>query len=216
MPEVYYYASSDKVSDIIDCGLKLSASYDKEVLIDGNVQQCFVGLINPRDDINSYNSQSLTCIKINVRSDKCYVADSFVYDTIKDKPENLELYNKSVIPLEKYIFGTYRKPECLITSTILAGEASRLDRCMDLPVIYENSEALYINNILNNFKEQYNNFDDHLLYSLFSRLAEMGKVDTIKSSDGGKAIFISSSGELYCIRKPELIKIFQTEVPCEK
>ncbi len=208
MPEVYYYVSSDKVSDILDCGLKLSAFFDKEVMIDGDVQQCFAGLINPRDDMGSYNSDSLTCIKINVRSDKCYVADRFVYDTIKEKPENLELYNKSVIPLEKYIFGTYRKPECLITSTILAGEAARLDRCMDLPVIYENSETLYINNIINNFREQYDKFDDYLLYSFFSRLEEMGKVNTIKSSDGGKAVFTTGSGEIYCIRKPELNKIF--------
>ncbi len=208
MPEVYYYVSSDKVSDILDCGLKLSAFFDKEVMIEGDVQQCFAGLINPRDDMGSYNSDSLTCIKINVRSDKCYVADRFVYDTIKEKPENLELYNKSVIPLEKYIFGTYRKPECLITSTILAGEAARLDRCMDLPVIYENSETLYINNIINNFREQYDKFDDYLLYSFFSRLEEMGKVNTIKSSDGGKAVFTTGSGEIYCIRKPELNKIF--------
>ncbi len=208
MPEVYYYVSSDKVSDILDCGLKLSAFFDKEVMIEGDVQQCFAGLINPRDDMGSYNSDSLTCIKINVRSDKCYVADRFVYDTIKEKPENLELYNKSVIPLEKYIFGTYRKPECLITSTILAGEAARLDRCMDLPVIYENSETLYINNIINNFREQYDKFDDYLLYSFFSRLEEIGKVNTIKSSDGGKAVFTTESGEIYCIRKPELNKIF--------
>ncbi len=208
MPEVYYYVSSDKVSDIIDCGLKLSAFFDKEVMIDGDIQQCFAGLINPRDDMNSYNSESLTCIKINVRGDKCYVADRFVYDTIKEEPENLELYNKSVIPLEKYIFGTYRMPECLITSTILAGEAARVDSCMDLPVIYGNSEDLYINNILNNFREQYDKFDDYLLYSLFNRLAELGKVDTIKSNDGGKAIFTDQSGQIYCIRKPELNKIF--------
>ncbi len=208
MPEVYYYVSSDKVSDILDCGLKLSAFYDKEVMIEGYIQQCFAGLINPKDDMSSYNSDGLTCIKINVRSDKCYVADSFVYETIKEKPENLELYNTSVIPLEKYIFGTYRKPECLITSTILAGEAARLDRCMDLPVIYENSETLYINNIINNFREQYDKFDDYLLYSFFSRLEEMGKVNTIKSSDGGKTVFTTESGEIYCIRKPELNKIF--------
>ncbi len=207
MPEVYYYVSSDKVSDIIDCGLKLSAFFDKEVMIDGDIQQCFTGLINPRDDMNSYNSESLTCIKINVRSDKCYVADRFVYETIKET-ENLELYNKSIIPLEQYIFGTYRKPECLITSTILAGEAARVDNCMDLPVIYGNSENLYISNILNDFREQYDNFDDYLLYSLFSNLADLGKVDTIKSSDGGKEVFITETGQIYCIRKPELNKIF--------
>ncbi len=208
MPEVYYYVSSDKVSDIIDCGLKLSAAYDKEVMIDGDIQQCFTGFINPRDDMNSYNSDLLTCIKIKVRSDKCFVADRFIYDTIQEDPKTLELYNKSVIPLEKYIFGTYRRPECLITSTILAGEAAKVDSCMDLPVIYGNSEDLYINNILNNFREQYDKFDDYLLYSLFSKLAELGKVDTIYSSDGKKAVFTTEAGQIYCVRKPELNKIF--------
>lgn len=208
MSEVYYYVSSEKVSDVIDCGLKLSACYDKVVTIGGELKQCFVGLLNPRDDMNSNKSDLLTCIKVQVKNDHCFVADRFIYETINGKSENLELYNKSIVPIEKYIFGTYRYPECLITTTILAGEASKLDRCMDSPIIYENSEDLYINNVLQDFREHYEKFDDYLLYSFFNKLAELNKLDKIESNDGGKAVFTTGAGGIYCIRKPELNKFF--------
>ncbi|HEX2925900.1 MAG TPA: hypothetical protein VHP38_06530 [Ruminiclostridium sp.] len=206
MPEVYYYVSSEKVPDIIDCGLKLSACYDKVVNVEDEPKQCFAGLLNPRDDLYSYKSDILTCIKVQVKGEQCFVADRFIYETIKEKPGNWELYNKSIVPLEKYIFGAYRYPECLITSTILAGEAAVLDSRMDSPIIYENSEDLYINNILNYFREHYEKFDDYLLYSFFNRLAELNKLDKIESKDGKKAVFTNESGGIYCIRKQEANK----------
>lgn len=209
MHEIYYYVDSDRVSDIIDCGLKLSSCYDREVNIGGEKRLCFSGLLNPKDDMNSYKSGRLTCLKIQVKSGQCYVADRFIYETVSQDPKNWELYEKSIIPVEKYIFGTYRCPECLVTTTILAGEASVLDKRMDSPIIYENSENLYINYILQDFREQYEEFDDYILYNFFNKLAELNKIDKIESVDSDKTVFKSESGRTYCFRKPELYEFFK-------
>lgn len=204
MSEVYYYVKSEDLSDIIDCGLKLSAFHDKEVLIDGEKKLCFSGLINPKDDLELYNSTSFTCIKVQVKPGKCFVADRFIYNTAKGQAPDLELYYKTILPLEDYRFGTYRLPECLITTTILAGEAAVLDKRMDSPVLYTNSEELYINNILQELREEHAEIDDVLLYSMFDKLYDKGLVEKMQRPDCESTVFLSKSGKTYCIKKPEL------------
>jgi hypothetical protein len=204
MPEVYYYAKSEDISDIIDCGLKLSAFYDKEVEIEGEKKLCFAALINPKDDSALYKSDTHTCLKLQVKSNYCFVADRFLYETCLNSGTGLELYYKSVIPVEKYTFGTYRSPECLVTTTVLAGDASVLGKRMDSPILYENSELLYINNIIEEFRERLEGFDDSMLYYFFDKLADLSEVDKIENS--GKSIFIDKKGRTFCIKKPDIDK----------
>lgn len=203
MPEVYYYVKSEKVADILDCGLKLSAFYDKEVLIEGENKLCFSALLNPKDDIKLYKSDSFTCIKIQVKSSQCFIADRFIYETCQDKSEKLEYYYKTIIPIDQYKFGEYRLPECLITTTILDGESSILDKRMDSPVLYTNSAELYINNILQDIREQYAEIDNDLLYYFFDKLADLEKLDKIENSDTKNTVFFDKSGKTYCVKRPE-------------
>jgi len=212
MPEVYYYVKSENVSDIIDCGLKLSAYYNKEVVIDDEKKLCLSGLINPKDDLDLYKSNSFKCLKLQVKTGKCFVADRFIYDTFKAQGQDMESYYKTIVPIEQYSFGSYRLPECLVTTTILAGEASVLDKRMDSPVIYSNSEELYINNILQELREQYAEIDDSLLYYFLDKLADLAKLDKIEDSNTGKAIFKNQSGRTYCIKKPESNNFFNEQV----
>lgn len=205
MPEVYYYAKSQDISDIIDCGLKLSAFYDKEVEIEGEKKLCFAALINPKDDLALYKSDAHTCLKLQVKNNYCFVADRFLYETCLNSSNDLSLYYKSVIPIEKYTFGTYRFPECLVTTTVLTGDASVLGKRMDSPILYESSELLYINNIIEEFREKFEGFDDYMLYYFFDKLAEMSEVDKIEN--GGNSIFIDKKGKPFCIKKPDIDKV---------
>lgn len=207
MPEVYYYVKSENVSNIIDCGLKLSTYHNKEVIIGEEKKLCFSGLINPKDDLELYKSNTHTCLKIQVKSEKCFIADRFIYETAQGQASNMELYYKSIVPIEQYSFGSYRMPECLITTTILDGEACVLDKRMDSPVIYSNSEELYINNILEELREQYLEVDDYLLYYFFDKLVDLKKLDKIENSSTGTAIFIDLEGRTYCVKKPDLDNI---------
>jgi len=206
MSEVYYYVKSENVSNIIDCGLKLSTFHNKEVVIEDENKLCFSGLINPKDDLELYKSSLFTCLKIQVKTGKCFVADRFIYDIAQEQGLNMELYYKSIVPIEKYAFGSYRLPECLITTTILAGEASVLNKKMDSPVLYSNSEELYINNILQELREQYAEIDDSLLYYFLDKLADLAKLDKIENSNIGTSVFKNKLGRTYCIKKPHLDK----------
>ncbi|HEY5586450.1 MAG TPA: hypothetical protein VIK78_18410 [Ruminiclostridium sp.] len=204
MPEVYYYAKSENVSNIIDCGFKLSTFHNKEVVIDGEKKLCFSGLINPKDDLELYKSSSFRCLKIQVKSGKCFVADRFIYEAILGKSKDMELYYKTIVPIEQYRFGSYRLPECLITTTILAGEASILDKRMDSPVIYSNSEELYINNILQELREQYTDMDNSLLYYFLDKIAYFTKFDRIENINTGTSVFKNQLGRTYCVKKPDI------------
>lgn len=206
MPEVYYYVKSDRVSDILDCGLKLSQFYDKTVLIQGEMRQCFSGLVNPKDDLRLYESDSHTCLKIQVKSSQCFIADRFVYETCRYPDKELEYYYNTVVPIDRYRFGRYRLPECLITTTILDSDVALLDRIMDSPVIYRNAEELYINNILEDLKDQYQEIEDILLYHFFDRLAELKKIDKIENSSNKTTVFFDRSGKTYCLKQPEIDK----------
>lgn len=206
MPEVYYYVNSQAVSNIIDCGLKLSTFYDKEAEIDGEKKLCFCGLLNPKDDMELYRSEQYTCLKIQVKGTQCFVADRFLYDNAQKAGRGMEFYYKSIIPVERYIFGQYRIPECLITTTILAGEAVLLDKRMDSPVIYTNSEELYRNNILQELREQNPEIDDCLLYYYFNRLAETKKLDKIDNNESGTTVFTDGNGRTYCVKSPDPAK----------
>jgi len=204
MVEVYYYVKTKDVSNVIDCGLKLSACYDREVIINGEEVRCFSGLLNPRDNPELYRSPEHTCLKIQVNSEKCFVADRFLFENASGQDSETELYYSSIIPVEKYIFGTYRLPECLITTTILSGEAAVLDKRMDSPVIYTNSEELYLNNILQDLRERLAEFDDFLLYNFFEKLVDKKYLEKFENVEKGTAVFRTTTGRTYCIKKPLL------------
>lgn len=204
MIEVYYYVKTEKVANIIDCGLKLSAFHDKEVRIDGESQLCFSALLNPKDNMDLHRSSEYTCLKLQVKKEKCFVSDRYLYELFTGNNMDMELYYNSIIPVQAYIFGTYRLPECLVTTTILAGEAAILDKRMDSPVIYTNSEELYINNILQDLREQHAETDDFLLYYYMDKLADIGQLEKVENCESGLAVFKSSSGQIFCIKKPEL------------
>ncbi|QNU67152.1 hypothetical protein EHE19_000940 [Ruminiclostridium herbifermentans] len=202
MPEVYYYVKSEDVLNITDCGLKLSISHDKEVIIEGETKKCFSALLNPKDDIERYKSPYYRCLKLQVKSDKCFIADRFIYEAAQN--QDIDLYYKTIIPIEKYIFGTYRLPECLITTTILPGEANVLDKIMDSPIIYTNCEELYINNILQELRDNYSDIDDSLLYLLLDKLTDMGKLEKIENRSSGMSIFKNDTGRIYCLKNPDI------------
>ncbi len=202
MPEVYYYVRSEDVLNITDCGLKLSISHDKEVIIEGEAKKCFSALLNPKDDIELYKSPSFSCLKFQVKSEKCFVADRFIYETAQS--QDIHLYYKTIVPIEEYMFGTYRLPECLITTTILPGEAYVLDKRMDSPIIYTNCEELYINNILQELRDNYSDIDDSLLYLLLDALTGMGKLEKIENKSSGMSIFKNDTGRTYCLKEPDI------------
>ena len=205
MVEVYYYLPVGEVENAVECGMKLSKWFDKEVEINGDTKKCITAFLNPKDDIEKYKSPDLKCVKLELESRYCFIADKFLYNVGMTFPKALELFNKSLIPIEKYIFGSYRIPECLVLSTIIAGQVEVLDKRLDSPVLFGNSEELYINKIVEAYREEYDDFNDAMLYSFYCKLVEAGKMEVIKDYEKKIAVFIDKDKN-YTIMIPDMEK----------
>ena len=204
MIEVYYYIPDNKVDETVECGLKLSEWYDKEVAICGESVKCISALLNPRDDYNKYKSEDSTCIKFELPEKYCFVADKYLYNIGKDSTKAMELYLKSIIPVHEYKFGMYRMPECLVTSTILSDQISVAEGKLDSPILYVSSEELYVNNVIEMSREEDSSFNDTLLYLFYCKLNELGRFEKIENECTGLAVFIDKiTGKNYMIKIPK-------------
>lgn len=205
MVEVYFYLPAENAANAVECGLKLSEWYSREILIEDTVRKCIAALLNPRDDMKKYMSSEYKCIKMEIMPKYCFVGDSLLYLTGIENKEAMDMYLNSIVPVEKYSFGSFRLPECLITSTVIGEYISVLDKRLDSPILYNNSEELYVGNIIEDFKDKHDNFNDALLYSFFLKLSEMGNYRMIGSEGGSAAVFVNNrDGRTYTIRKPDL------------
>ena len=205
MVEVYYYIPADKADNAVECGIKRSIWFDKEVVINGESKKCITALLNPKDDMQKYRSDEYKCLKLELSPEYCFVADNCLYRVGLEYPLVMEAYMNSIIPIEKYIFGSYRLPECLVTSTVIAGQVSVLDKRLDSPVLFDRSEDLFLNNIIATYREENEDFYDTMLYYFYCRLADAGKVKRIEDKAGKMAVFIDSGkGKAYTIRIPDI------------
>lgn len=205
--EVYYYLPADETANAVECGLKMSKWYDKEVVINNENKKCISAFLNPKDDIEKYRSSGFRCVKLELAPNYCFIADKYLYLAGLDNSEVMSLYLDSIIPVESYIFGSYRIPECLVTCTVIGGHITVLNKRLDSPVLFDNSEDLYINNIIESYKEEYDDFSDTVLYSFYCKLAEMKKIDKIEDMDHKIAVFLNrNTGKAYTIKIPDMEK----------
>jgi hypothetical protein len=205
--EVYFYIKSELSESAVDCGLKLSEHYEKVVTINGEEKKCISTLLNPKDDLDKYRSSEYKCLKFDLPSKLCYVADRYMNVVGAGSKEAMEIYIKSIIPLKDYIFGSFRFPECLVSSTIMPEQISILDKRLDSPILYDNSEELYVNNIIESYKEEHGDFQDVLLYSFYSKLAEQKNFEMIVDNDNKIAIILDKEKDKsISIKIPDLTK----------
>lgn len=187
--EVYCYVPAGDAQNIVECGLKLSRWADREADIGGERRKCITALLNPKDNMNKYRAESFKCLKLEVQSRYCFVADNCLYEAGRSHPEVMCMYEQSIMPAENYIFGSYRLPECLVISTVLPGQISILDKWLDSPILFDNSEDLYINNIIETYREYHRDFNDALLYSFYSMLSSLGRMELHEDRQQGIAVF---------------------------
>jgi hypothetical protein len=205
--EVYYYIQAEYAENATDCGLKLADWCDREVIMDGDMKKCISSLLNPRDEYMKYNSRDYKCLKLQLMPKYCYIADRMLYRAGLSFNDIMGLYEKSVIPIQSYSFGQYRLPECLVTSTVIGEDIEILDKRFDTPILYRDSEELYMNNLIEGYKDLHEDFNDTLLYFFFSRLADDGKVRKTDDMKAGMAVFEDlRDGRVHTIKMPDIGK----------
>lgn len=207
MVEVYFYVPVASAENIAACGLKLSEWYNREVNIGGEYRKCIAALLNPRDDIAAYRSADYRCIKLEVNPKYCYIAEGFFYHMGMEKPEIREMYENSAIPAAEYVFGKYRMPECLVLTTVIGDSINVLDGKFDSLILFNNSEDLYFNNILERLKDEHKDFNDAILYYLMNAAAETGALRKIEDPERAMSVFAGGQGnEIYTVRIPDIKK----------
>ncbi|NLC68428.1 MAG: hypothetical protein GX754_06515 [Clostridiaceae bacterium] len=205
MAEVYCYIPAGKVEYVVECGVKLSEWHDKEVVINGFKKKCITALLNPKDDMDKYHNKDFVCVKLEVPNNYCFVADRYLYRAGINMPGIMPMYYASIVPINDYVFGMHRLPECLVTSTVIAGQVKVMNRIIDSPVLFNNSEELYLDNIIEMNKEERADFKDAILYYFYSKLAELKKIDKIEDKKEKTAIFIDRGvGRVILIKIPGL------------
>jgi hypothetical protein len=203
--EVYFYIPAGQAENAVECGIKLSEWYSREVQVEGTVKKCITALLNPRDDYEKYISPEYKCLRLEVQPKYCHAADSFLYEVGKTYPEVMRLYQDSIVPIEKYVFGSYRLPEALITSTIIGDYVSVSGKGLDTPVLYSNSQDLYFSNLLEDLKEEHDDLNDTLLYFFFKKLCDEGKAECIEHGGGRLAVFTyKRDGRVYTLKIPDM------------
>lgn len=213
MADVYIYIPATEVEKALECGLKLSMWYDRTVSVDGEKKRCIPALLNPKDDMEKFMSCEFKCLKIEIDARNSFVSDGYLYEMGRNHPQMLEMYEKSIVPLQDYIFGLYRLPVCLITTTILSEQISIMDKWIDSPVLYNSSEELYIHNMIEINREKNDGFNDALLYYYLCRLAETGEVVKIEDHEIKMAAFVSRDKSSKCIVKIPDEKLPAFEMP---
>jgi hypothetical protein len=102
-----------------------------------------------------------------------------------------------MIPLNDYIFGSIRRPECFVFTTVLSEQISLLGKVVDEPILYENSEILYVNNILQQYNDWYNEFNSVLLYSYLTSQEKNGVYRCYRSGNNNIAVFFDKETNKY-------------------
>lgn len=193
--DAYLYVPASEKDQSLACGIKLSVKGEKAVLINGHPTQCISALLNPRDDAEKFKDSSFSCLRIDINPENCYIADKSLYGV----SELAELYSKSIVSPDNYTFGTYRNPECLIPRTILPDNLSMANKPIGFPLLYEDSEKLYVSNLIESFREKYPDFEETIL-SLFIELNQ--KDWNLKKTKNNEFYILSheEKGVYYTIR----------------
>ncbi|HOJ81317.1 MAG TPA: hypothetical protein PLG72_10760 [Clostridiales bacterium] len=190
MVEVYFYMPAGRAGDAVDCGIKLSEWYSRELCIDGTWRKCITALLNPRDEYEKFISSEYKCLKLEIPPKYCYVADRSLYEAGRRNPGAMRLYEESIIPVMSYRLGDYRFPEALVTSTVLGEQVSVTGKMLDTPVLYTNSRELYLGNLTAQLREEHSDLDDTFLYLYFKWLCSQGEADMVCDGADSPAVFI--------------------------
>lgn len=190
--KVYCFIPADEAEEVIECGLKLSNRLTKTIEVNGQQVQCFEAYMHPRDakEINPGDVP----VKITLQSGRAYIADNSLLGELGD------LYNKSIIPADKYKLGTYRKPCCLIACTVLPDMIERYNPDLDEPILYQSSEQLYRDSLFYRTDDLVQSFKDVALNAYYNMKAASGEY-SVQFNDEYAAFTDKESSEVIAIVK---------------
>jgi len=190
MAGVYFYIPAEKLTDVIDCGLKLSEWKDRKQATPWSheARPCIRAFLHPMDD-NRYGNPAFQCVQLDIPVEYCVVADNDLYRLSQEHPDLQKVYIDTMVPLDRYLFGSFRSPECLVFTTVLSEGISVWGKGLGEPLLYQSSAALYVNNLLDRYNSRFEDINQVLLYSFLALERINGCVEGLQSVENGLAVF---------------------------
>lgn len=176
MADVYFYIDKNTLTNTLRYGMKLSQNYHAEVSIDTVLKKCMFGVLNPKDDLTKWNSSDCACIRAELKNDYLFVTDSIFINT--------NFFEKGLIPIEKYKFGTYKTPIVITLCSILPEQLHNVNKYIDVPVLYDSSKELYYKNSIENLKDSIKNSDTIIFNALIKEFIKDNKMEEINLNNG--------------------------------
>jgi len=203
MSVLYFYVPADSVSDIVDCGIKLSQWYDRELDFGEphGRRKALRALINPWDDPGKSRDPSYRCIRLELDAAECRVGDADLYRMGLSEPSLMARYLRTLVPLSEYRFCTFRNPECLVFTSILPDQIEVTGKVQDTPVLFENSETLYLGNLLESIEQERQDSGNTLVYAYCRYLESMGGMRCIENRDLGLTVFVEPETDAYIVTR---------------
>lgn len=193
--KVFFAVPDSSVEDVCECGLKISEYKNRTMVICGNEVNVVSACLNPND---LEKKDGYTIVRLVPDDTHCFIAEGSFYGeyeaairTGADGEIWKKEYEKSVIPVSQYRLGMYRAPEYLIIRTLFSGQIEKFDRRKGEPILYNNSEELYIGNAVRAAEECCDNFYEIAVSAVYE------KKSGFKVTEGEKYIFFSDeSGKI--------------------
>ena len=133
---LYIWLEQEKAEKAAAEGLSPEGEGIPGVRFAGIGKAYLVAFLHPADAGTA--SGRKVCLKLNIEPGEVRIFDAARID---------EKARESLIPADRYRLGTYRRPWCVIARKITPEEISFYDSRMDEPLLYENSEKLYVDRI---------------------------------------------------------------------
>lgn len=188
MADVYFYIKKDELNDTLKYGIKLSKKYNGQTVINNINKKYIQGLLNPKDDIEKFNSAKYCCIRATVNNDYLFVCDKNLL--------NSDYFSNNIISLTDYKFGYYRTPIILIVCSLLPEQLNTINKIIDVPVLFNSSEELYLENAIESLKLEINNCNEIILNSLLENLEKKGLLYK-KNIDNNTILYKDLNGKIY-------------------
>lgn len=135
MATIYFYVKSSKLNETLRYGIKLSQNFSHIIPIKNIEKKCMVGLLNPKDDIDKFNSDDYVCLKLNLYLEQCYIINDV---SLVIPPKEYEIIN-----IKDYKYGEFESPRVLFSCSILPEEITILNKTIDEPLLFDNSKDLF-------------------------------------------------------------------------
>ena len=206
MAGVYFQIRAEQAADAVQCGLKLSEHADREVLLPGesHPRRVLTAWLHPQDLPDPGLTKGHVCLRLDVDPLRCIIGDADLYRLGNTHPALMERYLSSLCPLREYRFGSFRAPECLIPSSILDSQISVMGRALDFPVLYEDSETLYLQTCMRSYGEAMQDNGNALFFSWCRLLSSKGQMERFVDPAGNREVFLSkATGGLLVLEVPD-------------